>query len=273
MNNKMTNAKVTVICCYNNKKVFDNFVKTIAQQSVPCEIIELNNIGNQNFTSCAAAYNSVIEQVKTKYVVFSHQDILLDKPDTLEKFIGFLDIIQADDILGVAGVLFNDPKICVYTNIHQIFGQELKYASGDYRIVENIMKCDTVDECFFGGYSEHFKNYPFDEKVCDNWHLYAVEACLKSKTTGGNVWTCNIELTHLSKGKVNIPFYRNFYAVCRKYKNDFPFIRTTCAEVKTSNAGTYYFKTTLWLLLEKMHLYNFLRKALCYDAIKKIINF
>ncbi len=266
----MINAKVTIICCYNNKKVFDGFIKTISQQNCPCEIIAINNSGNKNFTSCAAAYNSVIEQVKTKYVVYSHQDILLDKPDTLEKFINVLDTLQPDDILGVAGVIFEDHARYVYTNIHQFFNKELKYAS-DYRVVGNVMKCDTVDECFFGGFSEHFKNYPFDEKICDNWHLYAAEACLRTKAISGTVWICNTDLTHLSIGKVSIPFYRNFYAMCRKYRNVFPFIRTTCAETETSNAGLYYFKTTLWLLLEKIHIYNFLRKALCYDVIKKFL--
>ena len=173
---------ITVICCWNNEKVYNDFAETLKAQNYECELIGIDNRGNKGFTSCAAAYNSVIGQVKTKYVVYSHQDILLDKPDILGKFAACLDKIGRDDIVGVAGVKFSHPG--TYTNIMHIwdYNHELGYG-GSKRVENDIEEVDVIDECFFGGCTEHFREYPFDEAVCDNWHLYAVDACLTAKGT------------------------------------------------------------------------------------------
>ena len=174
-------SDVTVVCCWNNEKLYSDFEDTLKSQTCPCEIIGIDNRGNKCFISCAAAYNSVIGQVKTKYVVYSHQDILLNEADALEKFAACLDKIGRDDILGVAGAKFSTPG--TFTNIMHVwsYSGKLSYA-GSERITSDIEECDTVDECFFGGYAEHFREYPFDEVVCDGWHLYAADACLTAKS-------------------------------------------------------------------------------------------
>ena len=268
----MSKAKISIVCCYNNQKIYDGFVKSLEGQTCEYKLIGLNNIGNKNFTSCAAAYNSVIKNLDTEFVIFSHQDILLNEPNTLEKFLGFLESLQPDDILGAAGVKFDSPRS--YTNIKTIDEHtgELKYVLAN-RLEANIMECDTLDECFFGGRAEHFKKNFFDEQVCNHWHLYAVEACLNAKKGGGRVYVCDVSMTHLSGGTVSYVFYRDFYKLCLKYHKDFPFIRTTCGATKTApfNAFSFLIRTHVWLLLEKFHLYNFLRKILFYDKIKKFL--
>ena len=174
-------SDITVICCWNNEKVYSDFVETLKTQTYPYELIGIDNRGNKNFSSCASAYNSVIGKVKTKYVIYSHCDILLNKPDILEKFTACLDKIGRDDILGVAGAKFSTPG--TFTNIMHIWNHsgKLGYAGGN-RVTGDMEECDTVDECFFGGHTKHFREYPFDEVVCNGWHLYAVEACLAAKS-------------------------------------------------------------------------------------------
>ena len=176
-------SEVTVVCCYNNQEVYNDFVNTLKTQSYPCEVIGIDNRDNKAFTSCASAYNSVMKQVSTKYVIYSHQDILLEESDTLEKFVSYLDHIRTHDILGVAGVCEDKPE--VFTNIRHRWNStgKISYA-GQYRVEGNMMEGLTVDECFFGGRAEHFREYPFDENICDNWHLYAVDACLNTKAQG-----------------------------------------------------------------------------------------
>ena len=227
-------SDITVVCCWNNEKVYNDFVNTLKAQTYPCEIIGIDNRGNKAFTSCAAAYNSVIEQVKTKYVIYSHCDILLNKPDILEKFTACLDKIGRDDVLGVAGAKFSTSG--TITNIMHIwdYNHKLGYA-GRLRVKGEMEECDTLDECFFGGYTEHFRAYPFDEVVCDDWHLYATDACLTAKSAaGGTVWISGLTLIHLSNGKLSIPFFLGFYRLCRKYADTFPFIRTTCISSRTT---------------------------------------
>ena len=172
---------ITVICCWNDEKAYNDFVDTLKAQTYQSEIISIDNKGNKSFTSCAAAYNSVIGQVKTKYVVYSHQDILLNEADALEKFAACLDNIGSDDVVGVAGAKFSTPEI--FTNMMHVWKHsgKLGYAGGE-RVTGDMEECDTVDECFFGGYAEHFREYPFDEVVCDGWHLYAADACLTAKS-------------------------------------------------------------------------------------------
>ncbi len=175
------NPNVTIVCCYGSPAKYKDFVATLETQTCPYELIGLENEGDKNFSSCASAYNSVINQVKTKYVIYSHCDILLDKPDILEKFAACLDKISHDDILGVAGAKFSTPG--TFTNIMHVWNNsgKLGYA-GQNRVEGDMEEFDTVDECFFGGYTEHFREYPFDEVVCNNWHLYAVDACLTAKS-------------------------------------------------------------------------------------------
>lgn len=73
--------------------------------------------------------------------------------------------------------------------------------AGNIPIDNGFMECDTVDECFFSGHTEHFKKFPFDEVTCDGWHLYAAEACLQTKSNyvlgGGHIFICEAELMHL----------------------------------------------------------------------------
>ena len=158
---------ITVVCCWNNEKVYNDFVETLKAQSCPCEIIGIDNRGNKGFTSCAAAYNSVIRQVNTKYVLYSHQDILLNDIHALEKFVSYLERTEQNDILGAAGVRFDSPE--GFSNVTHIMNKTGEIVHGTTHFPEGgMMECDTVDECFFGGHTEHFRQYPFDEKVCNN---------------------------------------------------------------------------------------------------------
>ena len=174
-------SEVTVICCWNDEKMYGDFVNTLKTQDCPYELIGIDNRGNGAFKSCAAAYNSVINQVKTKYVVYSHQDILMNEPDTLGKFVAYLERTGLDDILGAAGCKFDTKGVFAdFKHVIKLTG-ELKPA-GDYEVEDGFMEADTLDECFFGGHAEHFMRNPFDEVVCSGWHLYAAEACLRTKS-------------------------------------------------------------------------------------------
>ena len=236
-------SNVTVVCCWTNESMYGDFVNTLKSQDTPCEIISIDNRGNKGFTSCAAAYNSVIDEIKTEYVIYSHQDILLNAPDVLSKFLSHLERLGHDDILGVAGVRFESPKlsgiISDIKNPHPYLGNLILAGGKNGKRVEGgIMECDTLDECFFGGYTRHFRKYPFDEVTCDNWHLYAAEACMNAKVNAhAKIWVCSPDIIHRSVGNINSVFVDDFCKLCRKYASDFPFIRTTCESLFTDEKG------------------------------------
>ena len=234
-------SEVTVICCWNNEKVYSDFVSTLKTQTCPYELIGIDNIGNGKFTSCAAAYNSAIDKVKTKYVIYSHQDILLSRPDNLAKFVSCLERTEHDDILGAAGVRFDtDYHISTIQHVNPET-MELMPA-GKFPLDRDMEECFTLDECFFGGHTEHFRAYPLNADICNGWHLYAVEACLKTQTirdNAGHVYSCDIPLVHNSTDGVDFAFYWQFFRLCEYYAKYFPRIKTTCTDGKTDFLHRY----------------------------------
>lgn len=244
-------CEISVVCCWTNEKMYSGFVNSLKAQNVPCKIIGIDNRGNKGFTSCASAYNSVIDEIKTEYVIYSHQDILLNAPDVLSKFLSHLERLGHDDILGVAGVRFESSELSgLITDMKHIhpYADEIIYA-GRNRVEGGITECDTLDECFFGGRTKHFRDYPFDEVTCDNWHLYAVEACLNAKSKArAKIWVYSTDIMHLSSGYINSAFVLGFRKLCRKYSGDFPFIRTTCANSFTDEKSLRKYMLHYFLL-------------------------
>lgn len=241
---------VTLVCCYNNEVQYETFVKSLEEQTVPFELIGIDN-ANQKYTSCSKAYNSILSEVQTEYIIFSHQDIILDEPDMLGKFVGYLGKINTFDILGVAGAKAGEKRI--FTNVNNGKG----IFAGEERIV-GLQEFDTVDECFFGGTTQCFRKYPFDEALCDDWHLYAVERCLNTKVNGNNVYACDISLIHNSVGRISHGFNVNLYRICKKYAGSFKQLRTTCANTRTDLLGRtlYYMKREVRVWIEKYFVYK-----------------
>ncbi len=238
-------SEVTIVCCYNKEKVYNDFVSTLKTQTCEYDLIGIDNRGNKKFTSCAAAYNSAIDDVKTKYVIYSHQDILLDDTEALAKFVDYLKKTNNDDIVGVAGVRTDIDT--TLTKIRRIDPATKKLIpEGKPTTDEDMTECETLDECFFGGHTEHFRNYPFDEGVCNGWHLYAVEACLRTRfmhntVNGerGRVYVCYVDLIHNSIDGVNFAFYCQCFKLCRKYAHCCPRVKTTCTDARTDMLHRY----------------------------------
>ncbi len=120
----------------------------------------------------------------------------------LSQFVEYVRQVGADDIVGVAGaaevespvagVVADRAGTCVLSYI--LHGKD-RSCPGEWEFYE-IAPCDTVDECFFGGRTSAFLKEPFDEKLCDSWHLYAVERCLRARLSGNRVWVCRLPLIH-----------------------------------------------------------------------------
>uniref|UniRef100_UPI004057C7AC glycosyltransferase n=1 Tax=Agathobacter sp. TaxID=2021311 RepID=UPI004057C7AC len=220
-------GKVTIVCCYNDMLQFNELKRTLAKQDVPYELIGINNCKNK-FSSCSCALNSVLKNIASKFVIFSHQDIRFQNEKQLGEFVNYLEKLEYGDILGVAG-----RKKGVNGTITNIMhGSPLRKA-GKIRL-SKMLEGDTIDECFFGGHTAWFKENFFNEILCNNWHLYAVERCLYTRTMKKKVYICDVELIHLSGGNPNHAFVCNFYKICEAYSHKIDEIWTTCAHSKTA---------------------------------------
>ena len=220
-----TEVLLTIICCYNNYEAFRDLSKMLESQSEKYELIGIDNC-NKKYSSISAAYNFAMTLCETKYVLFIHQDISFETSNVLREYIGYLNNVKLFDMVGAAGVLFSQPG--VFTNI---FHGENHIQAGRFR-VQKIIQVDTLDECFFGGLSQSFLLSKFDEKLCNNWHLYAVDRCLANKLLGGKIYVCDCNIYHYSKGNMNFQFYWNFLRLLWHYRKKYNFIRTTCVNSK-----------------------------------------
>lgn len=219
-------ADVSIICCYNNLNEFSRLCECIRKQNIEIDVIGIDNTKSK-YSSCARAFNDNLKNVRTQYVIFTHQDIVLKNDDMISIFYEALKSIDKYDILGIAGRRSSDGN--VVTNM--VHGDNQRYA-GKCR-VEYLEECDSLDECFFGGSTECFIKYPFDEILCDNWHLYAVEACLAARSRGNKAQVCGIPVIHKSAGKMNQIYNLQFYRLSKKYSGKFDRILTTCASAST----------------------------------------
>ena len=237
---------ITIICCWNDEYKIKNFETSLGKQDISCDLIFLDN-RKQRFKSCSEALNYGLQKVETKYVIFSHQDIYLNSNDTLSCFLSYLNKIKNNDILGVAGAF--KEKNFVKTNIK--IGDNEYYGS-PYR-VEKMEKCFSLDECWFGGYTERFKKRKFDETICDNWHLYAVDQSIYNLINNYNVYVCDVELLHHSTGDTNHMYNVGLKKLCKKYSGKIPAIYTPCCFKCHTNfisRNIYYLKNEIKLLIK-----------------------
>ena len=91
----------------------------------------------------------------------------------------------------------------------------------------------------------------FDETLCDNWHLYAVEQCLYHRMTGGKVYVFPCQIHHLSKGKINLKYMDGLVMLSKHYHSNFLYIWTTCYKIRCSVLGCLVLRN-IWLLNRKI---------------------
>lgn len=247
---KMNSKKVTIVCCYNNIEQYKRFCVSLEKQNIDYELIGIDN-QEQKFDSCSKALNSVISEINTEYVIFSHQDIELPEEHMLEDFVKYLEETGQRDILGVAGTLKECTKVASYVR----HGTKLQCA-GEVKY-KGLLECDTVDECFFGGRTKQFQNEMFDERLCDDWHLYAVEYCLRIRVNGAHAWVCDVPLLHYSSGKINHTYNENFRKIAAYYasvSDKIKALNTVCGSTKTDfiHRNLFYWKREILFKLHRL---------------------
>lgn len=212
---------VSVICCYNNEKVYKELLLASLQlQNINYELIAISN-QNGEFKSAASALNYGASRAKSKVLVFCHQDVELLEEDALDRIRKECLDCNAGDIIGIAGNKSRDKKII--SNILQE-----KKEKSIFKHFTDKVEVETVDECLFAMKKKTWKNIKFDEKTFSGWHLYAVDVCLNTKRKGGKAFVIDVRAYHHSPGKVDDSYWRDFKKLIKKYKNDFDYITTTC---------------------------------------------
>ena len=220
--------KVTFLCCYNNENelncmLLPSFSK-LNQGS--CNLILINS-KERGYRSAAQAYNRTIEQHKSELgdiLVFCHQDIAFDNTSFLNNIITELSH-DPRQILGFAGMRDDGHVV-----------SNLKYHESQKFITWNQLKEKTrvaaVDECCFALTKDLFHTLRFDEKVCNHWHLYAVELCYSARRNGIPSYVLPSEVYHKKNGDEGLYCDKHFLAtmwrLIRKYNKEHRCIHAPC---------------------------------------------
>ena len=230
---------ISIICVYNRKDQFENqLLKTVKEQRAEIEIISIDNSSN-TFSSAAAALNYGAENAKGDVLVFVHQDIAFKEANELSEFATVIEKLEVGTIIGAAGVIEKQKKC--YTNITS--GTDI-VLENNYAFEKKLYSLDSVDECLFGMKKETWKMFHFDEVLCDNWHLYAVEICLKARKNGKGVYVYPSYVHHFSPGRISRSYMKGLIRIADYYRKDFGYIWTTCYKVPTS----YLYVRVLYIL-------------------------
>ena len=232
---------ISVIVVYNDVSQFETMLRvSLDRQHRPFELIALDNRQGR-FTSAASALNVGGRQAHGQFLFFAHQDVRFESEGWLEEAEGYLHGLPDLGIAGVAGarVSLNDrERVIVVTNTEN---SEPPRPAG-HQVLQEPEVVDTVDECAFFVPKHVFDHFGFDERTCNQWHLYAVDLSLTLHGAGLRAYALPLPLYHRSKGAImrfmdfvtyEPAYFRALRRVIRKHRAGFERLPTTCGSWST----------------------------------------
>ena len=241
--------KVLVACCANDIKMMEEMLlPSLEMQNAEIDKLIIDN-SKGKYKSAAEAYNKEIKNKECDIIIFAHQDFGFKSSNSIEKIISIFEDNEKI-LLGLAGM---DLDGVVYSN--------LKYKNEEFitnnRVNTKLKKVVSLDECFFAIRKNDFDKFQFNEKVCDDWHLYVVELCYRMSIEDGyTVYVYNEGGYHKKnkplKREINYSFIRGMNKLCIAYKNKVKCIYAPCYIVNTSFLQRHYrfIRSRLGIFLE-----------------------
>jgi len=265
---------ISVICVYNNTAILDEYLlKRLKNQTVKFELIALDNTKGK-FKSAAEALNRGGKKAKGEYIMFVHQDVDLSSNSWLEDVEKILESIPNLGIAGVAGMSDSGSNSKERgRNIIKHGVPALTWSWGNP--IQEPEPVQTLDECLIIIPQSVFDVLKFDEQVCDDWHLYAVDYCLCARKLGLSPYAIPQCIYHRATGALHKKdffhiilegpypegYYRTLKKLLKKHKTYFKHIYTT-----TGNWNTLYpltlqkywslAKQGVWIMAQKIGLFK-----------------
>ena len=148
-------------------------------------------------------------------LIFLHQDILFENKDSLKNFVEAIPN-NGNSVIGLYGAS------------HRKYGN----------VEKNLYKVETLDEYWIAIQATVWRKLIFNEEICDGWHLYVVELCLRASGQGVLIASGKFNIKHLSTGTVDERYMNTFKKLLVIYKNK-KWIATTC-KVMPTNLFVFY---------------------------------
>lgn len=212
---------ISIICICNQRKVYNQFLKKSLDRQHQCsyELLVIDN-SNHQYSSAAYAFNQMAKKAKGDLLMFVHQDMELCDDYFLNKVDS---IFKENDNLGIVGILGRKDDEII-GNMNTLTTNSL--VSPHH--IDTLTTVNSLDECLFVIPKSIVLEYPFDERVCHHWHLYAVEYCYHMKSLNKTVAVLPLDTYHASYGDfMNEGYYQTLERLAKKYHHQFKKIDTT----------------------------------------------
>lgn len=183
---------ISIVCVYNDEEILrDCLLKSLDDQTAEFELIKIDNTPSI-YKSAAEALNYGGKKARGKYIMFVHQDVDLCSRTWLEDTEEILKSIPDLGIAGVVGMSEEGKK-------QNVIKQGIPPVWLPHIPIQKPKRGQTVDECLVIIPKAIFDMLPFDETVCDDWHLYTVDYCLSLKERDRGVYIIPVLIHHIFK--------------------------------------------------------------------------
>ncbi len=203
---------ISIVICSVNPDHIDSISISIKNTiGLRYEIIAIDN--SENKYSITQAYNMGAKRSIFENLIFVHEDVEFISENWGEKLVNILKNKEIG-IVGVAGSTYlpsvpsgwylPDEK---YNKvfIHQGFKYKKQLVRFDNQ-GEDLTPVYLLDGVFLGMRKELWEEFPFYEDLV-GFHAYDVNICQRVCTKYQNIFTKQIELLHLSEGKVDKSYF------------------------------------------------------------------
>jgi glycosyltransferase involved in cell wall biosynthesis len=230
---------ISIISIINDDSVAREFLlRGLSHQNTKYDLILVNN-KDSSYRSAAEAYNKGSAYAKGDYLMFIHQDVYLPYPNWLEEIENSLSTVSNLGVAGIAGMLqpsfmndfdisaryyllkrFNLIKIWYskYARGNIFHGREKRPWLGEF--TSEILSIKTLDELLLIIPASFFEFFKFDEKTCDNWHLYGVDYSLTASQKHRDVCILPHPVVHLSIGNLNDEYFKTLVKLTKKHQEE-----------------------------------------------------
>lgn len=230
---------LSILCAYNDEEILKNVLEYSLQlqENANYEFIPIN-AENHNFSSAAETLNYVAKKAKGEYLLFIHQDVLLEDKCFLEKVENWCER-SSFGIAGVAGCINKDGKSVTVSNIYH--GKDHKKVCTDK--IDMPIPVESLDECLLIIPQNIFGKFTFSD-LGRTWHLYGTDYCLKMKLNGYSSVVLPLSVWHFSNGaSLNVNYFESINKLALMYKKNVKKI-TTIFGVWPTNTILLYIKCT-----------------------------
>lgn len=190
-------SDIAIVFCTNDELYESEVIAYLKRLLIP-DGKRASIVSVWNAKGMAAAYNTVIDRVKSKYKIYIHHDTFIVKRDMLTDVISEFQKNEQIGIIGIAGT----KKLNAQAKWWQSQAEDLRMCLYQDAVL-NILRSMSVNrmgkledaEALDGIFMATSKDVIWREDIFDGWHFYDISQCFEYKRHGYRICVMNYDDT------------------------------------------------------------------------------